>query len=121
MIARRIGSSLCALLIAAGIVFGVFLVGPALMGWERYVIVSGSVTGTYHRGSLVFDEIVPTKSLKVGDVITYKPPAGAGPKGLVTHRIAKIFKDRKTGGRGYRTKGGANPARDPGGFSPPPR
>ena len=70
MIARRIGSTLCALLIAAGILFGAFLVGPALMGWERYVIVSGSMTGTYDRGSLVFDEVVATKSLKVGDVIT---------------------------------------------------
>jgi signal peptidase I len=113
MIARRIGSTLCALLIAAGILFGALLVGPALMGWERYVIVSGSMTGTYDRGSLIFDEVVPTSSLKVGDVITYQPPQHAGPKGLVTHRIVKIFKDPKTGSRVYRTKGDANPARDP--------
>jgi signal peptidase len=113
MIARRIGSTLCALLIAAGILFGALLVGPALMGWERYVIVSGSMTGTYDRGSLVFDEVVPTSSLKVDDVITYQPPPHAGPKGLVTHRIVKIFKDPKTGNRVYRTKGDANPARDP--------
>jgi signal peptidase I len=113
MTARRIGSTLCALLIAAGILFGLFLVGPALMGWERYVIVSGSMTGTYDRGSLVFDEVVPTKSLKVGDVITYKPPANSGPKGLVTHRIVKIFRDPKTHERVYRTKGDANPAADP--------
>ena len=113
MIARRVGRAFCALLIAAGILFGVFLIVPGLMGWERYVIVSGSMTGTYDRGSLVFDEVVPTKSLKVGDVITYRPPAGVGPKGLVTHRIAKIFKDPKTGDRVYRTKGDANPAVDP--------
>ena len=113
MIARRVGRALCALLIAAGILFGAFLVGPALMGWERYVIVSGSMTGTYDRGSLVFDEVVPTKSLKVGDVITYRPPPNAGPKGLVTHRIVKIFKDPKTGDRVYRTKGDANPGPDP--------
>ena len=50
MIARRVGRALCALLIAAGILFGPFLVVPALMGWERYVIVSGSMTGTYDRG-----------------------------------------------------------------------
>jgi signal peptidase len=113
MVARRVGSTLCALLIAAGIVFGLFLVGPALMGWQRYVIVSGSMTGTYDRGSLVFDEVVPTKALRVGDVITYKPPPNAGPKGLVTHRIVKIFTDRKTGQRVYRTKGDANPGPDP--------
>src|SRR3954452_3063897 len=118
MIARRIGSSLCALLIAAGIVFGLFLVGPALMGWERYVIVSGSMTGTYDRGSLVFDEVVPTASLEVGDVITYKPPAGSGPEGLVTHRIVAI-KEPKTGARVYRTKGDANPVRDPWRFTLP--
>jgi signal peptidase I len=113
MIARRIGSTLCALLIAAGFLFGALLVGPALMGWQRYVIVSGSMTGTYDRGSLVFDEVVPTSSLKVGDVITYQPPPHAGPEGLVTHRIVKIFKDPKTGNPVYRTKGDANPARDP--------
>ena len=113
MIARRISSSLFALLIAAGILFGAFLIAPAVMGWERYVIVSGSMTGTYDRGSLVFDEVVPTKSLKVGDVITYQPPPGSGPKGLVTHRLVKIGHDKKTGKTYYRTKGDANPAKDP--------
>ena len=57
---------------------------------QRYVIVSGSMTGTYDRGSVVFDQVVPVASLKVGDVITYRPPAGAGPDHLVTHRIAAI-------------------------------
>jgi signal peptidase len=113
MVARRLGRVLCALLIAAGIAFGTFLVVPGVLGWERYVIVSGSMTGTYDRGSLVFDEVVATTSLKVGDVITYKPPADAGPKGLVTHRLVKIFRDPKSGARVYRTKGDANPAADP--------
>ena len=119
MIARRIGSTLCALLIAAGILFGALLVVPALMGWERYVITSGSMTGTYDRGSLVFDEVVPTKSLKVGDVITYQPPAGSGPKGLVTHRIIKIGHEKKTGTTYYRTKGDANQSKDPWTFTLP--
>jgi signal peptidase len=114
MFARRIGSVMLALLIAAGFVFGILLIVPSLvMGWERYVIVSGSMTGTYDRGSLVFDEVVPTKSLKVGDVITYNPPPGAGPKGLVTHRIVAIGKDPKSHARIFRTKGDANEVRDP--------
>src|SRR5215204_811996 len=113
MIARRAGRALCALLVAAGIVFGALLIAPSVMGWERYVIVSGSMTGTYDRGSLVFDEVVPTSSLKVGDVITYQPPRGAGPDGLVTHRITKIGEDPKTGERVFRTKGDANQATDP--------
>jgi signal peptidase len=112
MFARRVGRVMCAL-IAAGFVFGALLIVPGLMGWQRYVIVSGSMTGTYDRGSLVFDEVVPTSTLKVGDVITYRPPAGSGPKGLVTHRIVKIFRDRKSGDRVFHTKGDANPAADP--------
>jgi signal peptidase I len=113
MFARRVGSVIAALLIAAGILFGALLIAPSLMGWERYVIVSGSMTGTYDRGSLVFDEVVPVASLKVRDVITYRPPAGSGPEGLVTHRISSIKKDRKTGQRVFRTKGDANKVRDP--------
>ena len=112
MFARRVGSVLAALLVTAGILFGALLIAPSLMGWERYVIVSGSMTGTYDRGSLVFDEVVPTSSLKVGDVITYRPPRGAGPEGLVTHRIIKIFKDPKSGDSVYRTKGDANKVAD---------
>ena len=119
MIARRVGRALCALLIAAGIVFGALLIVPSVMGWERYVIVSGSMNGTYDRGSLIFDEVVPVKSLKVGDVITYTPPRGAGPDHLVTHRIAKIGKDPKSGEPVFRTKGDANKTVDPWKFTLP--
>jgi signal peptidase len=121
MTARRLGRALCALIVAAGIVFGLFLVVPSLMGWERYVIVSGSMTGTYDRGSLVFDEVVPVKSLKVGDVITYRPPRGSGPKGLVTHRIRAIGHDPKTHGQVFRTKGDFNKVADPWTFTLPNR
>jgi signal peptidase len=119
MIARRLGSALLVLTMVAGILFGLFLIVPSLMGWERYVIVSGSMTGTYDRGSLVFDEVVPVKSLKVGDVITYKPPLRAGPKGLVTHRINSIGREPKTGHRAFRTKGDANKVADPWTFTLP--
>jgi signal peptidase len=119
MFARRVGRVSCALLIAAGILLGALLITPGLMGWERYVIVSGSMTGTYDRGSLVFDEVVPVKSLKVGDVITYRPPRGAGPEGLVTHRITRIGRDPKTGERVFRTKGDANKGADPWTFTLP--
>src|SRR3954470_10141879 len=79
------------------------------------------MTGTYDRGSLVFDEVVPVKSLHVGDVITYRPPRGAGPTGLVTHRITSIGHDPKTGAPVFRTRGDANPVRDPWTFTLPNR
>jgi len=107
---------------ARGLVGGLLTVGavalaaavlvPALLGFQRYVITSGSMTGTYDRGSLVYDRVVPTASLKVGDVITYDPPAGSGPAGLVTHRIRSIAA-QPGGVRVFRTKGDFNPAPDP--------
>ena len=119
MIARRLGSALCALIVVAGILFGLFLIAPSVMGWQRYVIISGSMTGTYDRGSIVFDEVVPVSSLKTGDVITYRPPRGAGPDHLVTHRIRSIGRDPKTKAQVFRTKGDANAVPDPWTFTLP--
>jgi signal peptidase len=85
------------------------VLAPALVGWERYAIVSGSMSGTYDQGSLVLADVVPVDELKVGDVITYTPPAGDH---LVTHRIAWIGRD-DAGHRIFRTKGDANPVADP--------
>jgi signal peptidase I len=85
---------------------------PALLGLQRYVITGGSMTGTYDRGALLYDRVVPTSSLRAGDVITYTPPPGSGPAGLVTHRIASIATG-SDGRRVFRTKGDANAAADP--------
>jgi len=110
--ARRIARVISTLVIAAGLLFAALLILPAALGWQRYIITSGSMTGTYDRGSLVLDEVVPVDELREGDVITYRPPADAGPGGLVTHRIAKITTD-PVGRKVFRTKGDANQAADP--------
>ena len=109
---RRTGRWVCGAALLAGVVVAMLVLLPSLFGWQRYAIVSGSMTGTYDRGSLVLDEIVPVADLRVGDVITYLPPRGSGPDHLITHRIASIGHDA-TGGRVYRTKGDANAAADP--------
>ena len=85
---------------------------PAALGYQRYVIVSGSMTGTYDRGSIVYDREVPVSDLKVGDPITYSPPSGASPEKLLTHRIVWIGHN-KGGEETFRTKGDANEAADP--------
>jgi signal peptidase len=109
---RRAGRLASGAALAVAALAALLVLAPALWGWQRYAIVSGSMTGTYDRGSLVLDEVVPVDQLKVGDVITYRPPAGAGPDHLVTHRIASIGRDA-TGQRVYRTKGDANEVADP--------
>jgi signal peptidase len=109
---RRTGRWVCGAALLAGVVVAMLVLLPSLFGWQRYAIVSGSMTGTYDRGSLVLDEVVPVSDLRVGDAITYLPPRGSGPDHLITHRIAWIGRD-KTGARVYRTKGDANPVADP--------
>ena len=94
-------ASACA--IGAALALGLCVLVPALLGFQRYVITSGSMTGTYDRGSLVFDRVVATSTLKAGDVITFRPP---GQTGLVTHRILWVRGVR--GQRVLRTKGDAN-------------
>jgi signal peptidase I len=96
-----------ALLLAAALALGLAVLVPAALGYQRYVITSGSMTGTYDRGALVFDRVVASASLHPGDVITFQPPGHAG---LVTHRIVSV---RTVGGqRLFATKGDANPVPD---------
>lgn len=98
--------------LATSLALAAAVILPAALGYQRYVITSGSMSGTYDRGSILYARDVPTASLRVGDVITYAAPPAAGPKGLVTHRIVWIGNDR-SGARAFRTKGDANPTRDP--------
>lgn len=89
---------------------------PGLLGYERYVITGGSMTGSIARGSIAFERAVPVADLAVGDVITYLPPADSGVSTLVTHRIIEIGPG--AGGTSIlHTQGDANPDPDPWMFS----
>lgn len=89
---------------------------PSLMGYERYVITGGSMSGSIEKGSVIFTQARPVTDLKVGDVITYLPPADSGVGTLVTHRISEIEQD-DAGRSVLRTKGDANASVDPWTFS----
>lgn len=106
----RRAASLVGLIACFGLAGAVAI--PAALGYERYVVTSGSMAGTYDRGSIVYAERVPVASLRVGDVITYRPPRSAGAGAPLTHRIVWIGADRR-GRRAFRTKGDANPVADP--------
>jgi signal peptidase I len=109
---RRASKAAATAFCAACLALAALMLLPGLFGFERYVITSGSMTGSYDRGSVVFDEVVPVSELRVGDVITYTPPPGAGPSGKITHRIESIGSDQ-LGQPLFRTKGDANEAADP--------
>jgi signal peptidase len=99
------GAGRLVLLLAVLALAATFL--PSLAGYERYVLEGSSMEPTIHRGSLVFDEVVPVSELRRGDVITFVPAGGVRP---VTHRIIKLA-DRD-GRRVVRTKGDNNPTAD---------
>lgn len=87
----------------------VFFIAMFLFGFRTYAITGGSMSGTIDRGALIVDRIVPVNSLKVDDIITFRPP---GQRELVTHRIASV--ESSEGGQTvFRTKGDANETVDP--------
>jgi signal peptidase I len=109
---QRFGTVLATALCAACLGLAGLMLLPGLLGYQRYVITSGSMTGTYDRGSIVFDDVVSVSDLRVGDAITYTPPPGSGPSGRITHRIVWIGSDQ-FGRSALRTQGDANESADP--------
>jgi len=112
--ARTVGNALIALAAVVATAAVLLMLVPGFLGLDRYVITGGSMSGTFERGALVFEEQVPVSDLRVGDVITYLPPADSGITELVTHRIHSITEDAEAaGGRVFRTQGDANASVDP--------
>lgn len=107
---RALGTLAVSVLAAACLAAGAATLVPAALGMQHYVIESGSMSGSYDRGSVVFTEEAPVEALRRGDVITYEPPADAGVSGLITHRIVSI--SRHDGETVFRTKGDANRSPD---------
>ncbi|WP_019144599.1 signal peptidase I [Aeromicrobium massiliense] len=115
-VAVRVGRALVDLVLLVVTLAGVAYVVPWALGYDRYVITGGSMSGTFEKGSLVLEQEVPVDDLEVGDVITYQPPADTGVSTLVTHRISSVS-TTEDGVRQFVTKGDANPDPDPWKFS----
>jgi signal peptidase len=109
---RRTGRFLVNAAVVVSILVCAAWLVPSALGYERYVITGGSMSGTFEKGSVAFEKPVPVAELQRGDVITYQPPAASGVTDLVTHRITSI-KPAEGGGTLYRTQGDANPDPDP--------
>ena len=79
-----------------------------LLGYQNFVIYSGSMQPTVKVGSLLLTRPVDVEDLRVGDVITYRSP---GNHTTLTHRIVSIR--QQDGDWVFQTKGDANPEPDP--------
>jgi signal peptidase I len=97
------------LLSGAAVAFAVAYVGLTAVGYKPVAVYSGSMRPTIPVGGLVLDRAIPSKDVRVGDVITFSDPYVKGR--LVTHRVIDILQTPH--GLAYRTKGDANPGRDP--------
>jgi signal peptidase len=98
-----------ALVAGAVVTLAVGYAALLVAGLKPVAVYSGSMRPTLGVGSLAVDRVVPARSVRVGDVITFNDPYVKGR--LVTHRVAQIVPTKH--GLAYRTKGDANAARDP--------
>lgn len=115
-LALRLAAGLLAgLAVAACIALTVVTHG---LGLQPVAVYSGSMAPKIAVGGLVLERVVPSSSIRVGDVVTFADPFD--PHKVVTHRIVRILHARD-GQVGYRTKGDANPTRDPWTLKFPPR
>ena len=84
--------------------------GLIVAGYRPVAVYSGSMRPTLAVGSLAVVKPVAASSVRVGDVITFNDPYVRSRR--VTHRVVQIAV-KADGTRAYRTKGDANPERDP--------
>jgi len=104
-IARRTISLMCGLIVLLAIAYGALIAA----GYHPVAVYSGSMVTALPVGSLAVDKQIQASSLRVGDIVTFNDPYVYGR--VVTHRVVAIF--HTDHGLAYRTKGDANPARDP--------
>ena len=95
----------------AGLAVCAFLTHATLfaLGYRSVAVYSGSMVPKLAVGSIAYEKPVDAATVRVGQIVTFQDPYL--PKRLVTHRIVRIA--HTDHGLAYRTKGDANPARDP--------
>jgi signal peptidase I len=97
------------LLSGLAVAFAVAYAVLTVVGYKPVAVYSGSMQPTIAVGALALDRAIPARDVRVGDVITFSDPYVKGR--LVTHRVIDILQTPR--GLAYRTKGDANPGRDP--------
>lgn len=88
------------------IILSLVLVGPPLLGYKTYAVLSGSMEPVLKVGGLVYIKPVPSEEITKGDVITYTMAGNSG--SLVTHRVVDIDLENQD----FITKGDANKVED---------
>jgi len=106
---RTVGKVTVGLFSGSAVAFAVFYGALIVGGYRPVAVYSGSMRPTIPVGGLAVDRTIPARDVRVGDVITFDDPYVKGR--MVTHRVVSVIPTAQ--GLAYRTKGDANPARDP--------
>jgi signal peptidase I len=107
---RRIAGWTAGLVAGLAVLLVLAYAGLIAAGYRPVAVYSGSMVPTLGVGSLAVVRPVAARSVRVGDVITFNDPYVHSRR--VTHRVIRIAV-KADGTRAYRTKGDANPGRDP--------
>lgn len=77
---------------------------PTIAGYNFLIVLTGSMTPTFDKGSIVVVKRVAPDLLMKGNIITFR--GSNNPKILITHRILQVYK--KEAPHVFKTKGDAN-------------
>lgn len=103
----KVLNAISTVLVVIVVALAVLLVGFRFIGFDTYVVLSGSMEPAHKTGSLIYVRDVEPMEVEVGDVITFKSGTS---ETMVTHRVIGIE------GEGYDkqfiTKGDANTEAD---------
>jgi signal peptidase len=106
---KKASKVMVGLLSGAAVAFAVAYAALTVLGYKPVAVYSGSMQPSIPVGGLAVDRAIPARDVRLGDVITFSDPYVKGR--LVTHRVIDILQTPH--GLAYRTKGDANPGRDP--------
>ena len=84
---------------------------PQVFGYQMYVVVTDSMSGTYDVGDIIVSKKVPLDTLEVDDVVAYLGEVGTYNGKIVTHRIVNI--EENNGEYIFTLKGDKNVELDP--------
>ena len=75
------------IMVVVVVALAILLVGFRFIGFDTYIVLSGSMEPAYRTGSLIYARDAEPEDVEVGDVITFKL---ADNETRVTHRVVEI-------------------------------
>jgi signal peptidase len=108
---RSLGTGAVGLTVLLVLLVAIVAGFPAVVGAEEsYVVVSSSMEPAIGAGDLVVVESVDARTIREGDVITFKQPGGSAADARTTHRVVAV--QSQDGSLAFQTQGDANSAPD---------